>query len=95
MIDGVDMDANHPKGGPSGRGFEIVSEFAAVRVTLDLNGRGPRLKVEDLESGAVTFLDPLELASFCLATEQQRKDWLEVGPYVPPTTEEPFEDETP
>lgn len=41
--------------------MELVSEFAAVDVSLDLGGNGPRLRVEDLRTGHVGFLDPLEL----------------------------------
>ncbi|MDT5130481.1 MAG: hypothetical protein QOH54_6125, partial [Mycobacterium sp.] len=30
---------------------ELVNEFAAVRLSLDVGGNGPRLLVEDLEGG--------------------------------------------
>ncbi|MFF1732170.1 hypothetical protein [Streptomyces sp. NPDC058247] len=60
---------------------ELVNEFAAVRIALDTVGNGPRLLIEDLETGARTFLSPLELASLCLATDQDRADWLRVGAY--------------
>lgn len=68
---------------PSGRRelAELVNEFAAVRVSLDINGNGPRLLVEDLESGEHVFLCPLELASFTEATPEDREDWLRVGNY--------------
>lgn len=60
---------------------ELVNEFAAVRLSLDVNGNGPRLLVEDLESGEHVFLCPLELASFTQATPEDREDWLRVGNY--------------
>jgi hypothetical protein len=60
---------------------ELVNEFAAVRVSLDLNGNGPRLLVEDLEGNEHIFLCPLELASFTLATPEDREEWLRVGSY--------------
>jgi hypothetical protein len=60
---------------------ELVNEFAAVRVSLDLNGNGPRLLVEDLENSEQIFLCPLELASFTLATPEDREEWLRVGNY--------------
>jgi hypothetical protein len=68
---------------PSGRRVlaELVNEFAAVRVSLDVNGNGPRLLVEDLEDGEQVFLCPLELASFTLATPEDREEWLRVGNY--------------
>ena len=62
--------------------IELASEFASVRVSVDTSGRGPRLKVEDLESDAVAYLDAIELASMCHATEEQRKEWLRTGPYA-------------
>ncbi|MDH3047292.1 hypothetical protein QEN45_18070 [Gordonia alkanivorans] len=58
-----------------------MNEFAAVRVSLDTAGNGPRLLVEDLESDEAIFLSPLELASLCLATPDDREDWLRVGSY--------------
>jgi hypothetical protein len=68
---------------PAGRRVlaELVNEFAAVRVSLDVSGNGPRLLVEDLEGGEQVFLCPLELASFTLATPEDREEWLRVGNY--------------
>ena len=59
----------------------LINEFAAVRLWLDRSGNGPRLLVEDLETGGETFLDPIELSSFTLATAEDREDWLKVGDY--------------
>ena len=59
----------------------LASEFAAVRVSLDTTGNGPRLLVEDLETGDDILLSPLELACLCLATEDDRLQWMRVGPY--------------
>ena len=59
----------------------LASEFAAVRVSVDTAANGPRLLVEDIESGESVLLDPLELASFCHAGEEDRLTWLLVGPY--------------
>ena len=41
--------------------MDLVSEFAAVSLSLDHEGNGPRLRIEDLKTGHVGFLDPLEL----------------------------------
>ncbi|MDN5913929.1 MAG: hypothetical protein L0I76_02220 [Pseudonocardia sp.] len=60
---------------------ELGNEFATVRVALDERGNGPRLLVEDLESGAEILLSPLELASLCLASAEDRVNWLRVGHY--------------
>lgn len=62
--------------------IELMSEFGWVRVSLDTSGLGPRLRVEDCESDAVVFLDALELASMCHATDDQRRRWLHTGPYA-------------
>jgi len=68
---------------PAGRRVlaDLVNEFAAVRLSLDVNGNGPRLLVEDLEGGEQVFLCPLELASFTLATAEDREEWIRVGNY--------------
>ncbi|WP_181784037.1 hypothetical protein [Pseudonocardia pini] len=60
---------------------ELRNEFATVRVALDERGNGPRLLVTDLESGAEILLSPLELASLCLASGEDRVNWLRVGHY--------------
>lgn len=39
----------------------LSSEFASVVVSVDEDGNGPRLRIEDLKTGHVGFLDPLEL----------------------------------
>jgi hypothetical protein len=68
-------------GSADGGFFQLTSEFASVQVSLDSDANGPRLLVRDIESGAQIYLDPLELASFCQATEDDRAGWLRVGPY--------------
>ncbi len=64
-----------------GGAHALASEFAAVSVSIDLTANGPRLLVRDLVSDATAYLEPLELASFCLATSEDRAAWLEVGAY--------------
>lgn len=41
--------------------MDVVSEFAAVRLSLDQEGNGPRLRIEDVRTGHVGYLDALEL----------------------------------
>jgi len=41
--------------------LELTSEFGSVSVSVDCAGNGPRLRVEDLKTGQVGYLDPLEL----------------------------------
>jgi hypothetical protein len=49
--------------------MELTSEFASVEVTLDHDGNGPRLKIVDLKTGQVGFLDPLELETLAWLPE--------------------------
>jgi hypothetical protein len=59
----------------------IANEFAAVRVQVARRGRGVRLVVQDLETGASVSLDPLDLRTFCLASEDEQVAWLRSGAY--------------
>lgn len=59
----------------------LANEFAVVRVSLDTTGNGPRLLVQDVETGDEIFLEPLELACLCLATPEDRVQWMKVGAY--------------
>jgi hypothetical protein len=44
-----------------GVGPVISSEFAQVSVSFDTEGNSPRLRLEDLRTGRVRYLDALEL----------------------------------
>jgi hypothetical protein len=59
----------------------VENEFASVTVSLDRAGHSPRLHVRDNETGADILLSPIELASLCLATAEDRQGWLKVGLY--------------
>jgi hypothetical protein len=48
---------------------EVVSEFAAVSLSIDDAGNGPRLRIEDLKTGHVGFLDALELETLAWLPE--------------------------
>jgi hypothetical protein len=43
------------------RAVVLRNEFATVRVTPDDRANGPRLRIEDLQTGRSICLDPLEL----------------------------------
>lgn len=55
------VNPGHPDGPDAEPGFELRSEFARVRVSLDRSANGDRLAVIDLRTGAQIYLDPLEL----------------------------------
>ncbi|MCW3012300.1 MAG: hypothetical protein JWO90_2704 [Solirubrobacterales bacterium] len=68
--------------------MELASEFAAVDVRLDEDGNGPRLRIEDLRTGQVGYLDPLELETLAWLPEgglhkvldPSHHRWREPGP---------------
>jgi hypothetical protein len=59
--------------GPPDRGFELVSEFASVRVELDESANGPRLRILDGRTGAYRYLDPLVLEALIWASEDDMR----------------------
>jgi hypothetical protein len=65
----------------SGQPVELSNEFAAVTLSLDYSGRGPRLHVTDTESGEGVYLDPLLLSALCRSTPADRQAWLRTGDY--------------
>ena len=48
----------------------VKNEYASVKVTVDNEGKGTRLKVEDLSTGSHIYLDPLELQALAWATHK-------------------------
>lgn len=55
----------------------LESEFATVAVRVDDDGNGPRLRVRDLRTGQVGFLDPLELETLAWIPEQEMQKLLD------------------
>ena len=47
----------------------VSSEFADVSVSVDTEGNDPRLRVEDMKTGRVGFLDALELETLAWLPE--------------------------
>jgi hypothetical protein len=68
---------------PSRPSLVLRSEFAGVRLWIDHAGRGPRLRIHDLETDMSAFFDPLEVSCLCLWPEARRHELLTVGPYDP------------
>jgi hypothetical protein len=60
-----------------GVGAVIGSEFAEVSVRFDVDGNAPRLRLEDLRSGRVRYLDALELEAIIWLPEEQLSDFLD------------------
>ena len=51
-------------------GFNLVNEFAAIRVELDFDANGPRLHLRDLVTGDDRYLDPLEVQGIATIAKQ-------------------------
>jgi hypothetical protein len=49
----------------------ISSEFAQVSVNFDTSGNSPRLRLEDLRSGRVRYLDALELETIIWLSDER------------------------
>ena len=49
----------------------VGSEFAQVAVRFDTSGNAPRLRLEDLRSGRVRYLDALELETIIWLPEER------------------------
>ncbi|MGP3968299.1 hypothetical protein [Streptomyces sp. 6N223] len=69
-------DQTRPESEPD---IVLTSEFASVRIDVDLAGNGPRLRIENRQNGHAVCLDPLELASL---TWLQHRD---LGPFLDPS----------
>lgn len=54
-----------------GVGPVVGSEFAQVSVNFDTAGNSPRLRLEDLRSGRVRYLDALELETIIWLAEER------------------------
>ncbi len=48
---------------------EVTSEFASVLLTINHDGNGPRLQIEDLRTGHIGHLDALELETLAWLPE--------------------------
>lgn len=57
--------------------FVLRNEFAHVAVAVDQRARHPRLRLEDLRSGQVCYLDPLEVESLAWSPHSDLKTLLD------------------
>jgi hypothetical protein len=58
-------------------GAVVGSEFAEVSVRFDTNGNAPRLRLEDLRSGRVRYLDALELETIIWLPDERLTSLLD------------------
>lgn len=66
-------------GAAEGPVLRLGNEFGTVAVSVDEQANGPRLRIEDLRSGRVIHLDPLEVASLTWLTHHR------LGPFLDPS----------
>ncbi|WP_375538483.1 hypothetical protein [Mycolicibacterium sp. CBMA 234] len=71
---GIEFDGRGPAMMP-GIGPVVGSEFAEVAVSIDDRGNSPRLRLQDVRTGRVRFLDALELETI-IWLPQERLDAL-------------------
>jgi hypothetical protein len=60
-----------------GTGAVIGSEFAQISVAFDTSGNAPRLRLHDLRTGKVRYLDALELESIIWLPDEQMATLLD------------------
>jgi hypothetical protein len=48
----------------------VANEFAAVSASIDTSANSPRLRLEDLKSGRVRYLDALVLETLVWASDE-------------------------
>ncbi len=63
--------------GLDGGGAIAESEFASVRLSVVDDANGPRLRIEDLRTGQVGHLDPLELETLAWLPAEAMQQWLD------------------
>jgi len=55
----------------------VENEFASVSLTIDGEGNSARLRIEDLRTDTVTFLDPLQLEALAHLTDERLDQLLD------------------
>ncbi|MCX8564904.1 hypothetical protein OS122_28900 [Mycolicibacterium mucogenicum] len=66
---GIHFDPTH--------GPVVGSEFAEVAVAFDVQGNSPRLRLEDMRTGRVRFLDALELETITWLPDERLSSLLD------------------
>ena len=56
---------------------EVTSEFASVGLSIDHDANGPRLRIEDLKTGQVGYLDALELETLAWLPDGALRKFLD------------------
>lgn len=55
----------------------VHSEFAQVRVSIDYRALSPRLRLEDLRTGRIRYLDALELEAIVWVRDEHLENLLD------------------
>lgn len=73
---GIEFDGSAPVNVP-GVGPVVESEFAQVAVNVDGQANSPRLRLEDLRTGRVRYLDALDLETIVWLPEGKLAELLD------------------
>ena len=73
----MDRNGRVPQEGDTDSEGILESEFASVQVRIDHDANGPRLRIEDLRTGHVGYLDPLELETLAWLPEKAMQQMLD------------------
>lgn len=63
--------------GVSQREVTVRNEFASVSVRLDTSGNGARLRIEDLDSERVIYLDALQLENLVWLPQEKLEEYMD------------------
>jgi hypothetical protein len=66
---------------PTRDGTVVANEFARVSVSIDQDGNGDRLRLEDLRTGRTRSLDALELEAIVWLSDGQLQKLLDPSAY--------------
>jgi len=73
---GIEFDGTASAVAPGGQPL-IGNEFADVSVSVDEHGNSPRLRLQDLRTGRVRFLDALELEAIVWLADDRLEELLD------------------
>lgn len=63
--------------GVSQQEVTVRNEFASVSVQLDTSGNGDRLRIEDLDSERVIYLDALQLENLVWLPQEKLEEYMD------------------
>lgn len=59
----------------------VRNEFSVVKVELDQEGNGDRLRLEDMDTGRVIYLDALQLENLVWLPDEKLAEYMDPSAY--------------